>query len=511
MSIQLLRFMYCVVILFAAVVAVCSALSSPLTGTAAERLYGDDCSQWCFNGTDILQPEVFGTSNTYCPDSRGCEWKWRLSFAPCSLSLLDFDALVGPDGKPYSDIDPAGAASLQFYCSQSDGGVVLELRPHAAGPIMTWHYRDVTCVELLGDFASRQAEFTSHEVGISLDRSDWFATGATRLEDQEVDCATHKLLHDDLEPCEQCFRGLEEPTLPTSGWSDVCGANANSCQVDWHFCYDVCTGKTRRAGIDVGSASLKQVTGVGALAVQCSQTRGRTVLALTDASSIDALDGGQASVFVAWEYRDAECEALMRSPRRYALFVKRHFAVERGAHTLDDGTEVQASMMALSNILTGGLDERTWIGAEQSVSSESSSDLSGTEVGLIVGFAITAALCLLGWLLVVILWRRGTSPEEGMSFRSLVPMPVNNEVTVPSASMWGDKTPLANDAEGDDLSADTRRQELTSAIQKLDEEAENDKSYLYTDRAEVRATQEDRAVKKEAAQRELDQIDGKAV
>lgn len=503
--------MYRLLVLFAAIAAVCSALPSPLSGTAAERLYGDDCSQWCFNGTDVLQPEVFGTSNSYCPDARGCEWKWRLSFAPCSLSLLEFDALVGPDEKPYSEIDPAGAASLQFYCSQSDGGVVLELRPHASGPIMAWHYRDVTCAELLGDFASRQAEFTSHEVGISLDRNEWFATGATRLEDQEVDCERHKLLRDDLEQCEQCFRGLEEPTLPISGWEDVCGANANTCQVDWHFCYDACSGKTRRAGIHVGSESLDRVTGAGALTVQCAQTRGRTVLALTDASSIDALDGGQSSVYVAWEYRDVECEALMRSPRRYALFVKRHFAVERGAHKLADGTEVQASTLSLANMLTGGLDERMWIGAEQSVSSESSSDLSATEVGLIVGFAITAALCLLGWLLVVILWRRGTAPGEGMSFRSLVPMPVNNEMSVPSASMWGDKTPLASDAEGDDLSADTRREELKATIQKLSDEAANDKSYLYTDREEVRATQEARAAKQQAAQRELAEIDGNAV
>ena len=477
------------------------ALPSPLSGSADDRLYGSDCSQWCFNGTDVLQPEVFGTSNSYCPDSRGCNWHWRVSFAPCSLSLLDFDALVGPDQIPFSQIDPAAVASTQLYCSQSDTGVVVELRPHSSAPIMTWHYRDVTCAELMANFASRQAEFMTHEVGVSLGGDDWFANGLTRLEDKEVDCETTRSLTDDLNPCTQCFRGVEEPTLPANGWDDVCGAQATTCQVEWRFCYDACHDSTSKASIRVGSASLKEITGTNQLTVQCAQKHGRAVLALTDADSIDALDAGQANVYLAWEYRDVECDALMRAPRRHALFVERHFALQRQAHKLANGTVVDGTMLAQMNILLGGLDERVWLGADGGASKDSDSALSSTEIVLIVLTSVLGVGCIIGWLLVLLMWRR--APSNTLSFSAL--MPTGDEI-VSSASMWGDSTPLASHG-AEDTSADDRRAELKETIVRVEKDAASDMSHLWTDRSERREKEEQRQTEIAQAQSALAKLD----
>lgn len=509
--------MYRIVCVALAVVAAV-ALPSPLSGSADDRLYGDDCSQWCFNGTDVLQPEVFGASNTYCPDSRGCDWTWRVSVAPCSLSLLDFEADVGPDETPFSEIDSASSGSLQFYCSQSDGGVVLELRPHGGAPIMTWHYRAVTCVELLSNFAAREAAFTEHEVGVSLGGNDWFANGATRLEDKEVDCHRTEAIQEDMEPCKQCFRGIEEPTLPADGWEDVCGERAATCQVEWHFCYDACTQSTSKASMNVGGQSLKDVAHIKNLNVQCQSAHGRTVLALTDVESIDALDAGQANVYLAWEYRDVACDALMQAPRRHALFVQRHFALQRPQQTFDDGSVKVASMLAMLNLQTGGLDERIWLGtgSDQSVFSESANNLSDTEIGLIVGLAVAGGLCILGWVLVFLLWRRGTSAGEGLSFRSLVPIPsgvggVIHADPVAAEDMWTAKSPLSSNAQGDveEHSEEDKRTQLKATIARIEHEANTDTSYLYTDHVEQREKDAQRESQKAAAQRELDRMDGK--
>lgn len=500
----------------ALVAAVCSALPTPLSGSAEDRLYGDDCSEWCFNGTDVLQPEVFGSSTAHCPDSRGCEWKWHLSVAPCSLSLLAFDAMVGPDETPFSAIDPAVAGSLQFYCSESDGGVVLELRPHAGAPIMAWHYRSVTCVELLGDFAARQADFTAHEVSVLLENNDWFASGSSRLEDEEIECRDDAVLLDDMEPCRQCFRGLEEPALPADGWGDVCGERATTCQVGWRFCYDVCAGTTSHVSVTVGAEKLRDATDIAKLEVQCAESRGRTVLALTDAETIGALDAGQARFYLAWEYRDVECEALMRSPRRHTLFVERHFGVERPEHTGEDGTLVEASMLAMLNVRTGGLDERVWIGtgSEQGVSAEGSSDLSSLEIGLIVGLAVAGGLLILSCLLNLLLWRRGTSGNDGISFSSLVPIPARVEhEMVPAGQMWGDGSSLVPNAvtqeedEVEDRSVDIRRDQLKQTIARVDAEQNDQLKYL-ANPDEHRAGNARRDAQRAAAQRELDAIDG---
>ena len=404
--------MRALLLLLAAVLAVRASLPSPLVGSAADRLLGADCTAWCFNGTDMLQPEVWGATNTWCPDAHGCEWAWSVTVAPCSAALLSFNAHVGPARARYATIDPVTAAALHFYCSQSGSSVVLELRPvGGAAPIMTWHYAMTTCAALLGDLAGGHAGFVGSETSVALGTASavWFASGVTRLEAGETDCAVARPA--DEAPCLQCFRGADTlPVAPGGAWADACGATAAECEAQWSFCWNVCTGRTSHASFQLGGTPASQLGVHGRLRAVCaaSAVRGRTIIALTDAPDVVALDAGQASLYVAWEYRDVECTALMRAPRRSALFVQRHVAVQRA----DTG-----AMAAALNIVSGGLDDRAWGGRHTTLAdavSATAHSMSSTEIGLAVGLAVAGTLCIAGWLLALVLWYRGSRPREGL-------------------------------------------------------------------------------------------------
>jgi len=412
------------VLLLAAVVLVVGAtLPSPLVGSAVDRLVGTDCTAWCFNGTSMLQPEVWGATNTWCPDAHGCEWTWSVAVAPCSSALLSFDAHVGPARVQYATIDAATTAALQFYCSQSGSSAVLELRPiGGAAPIMTWRYQTTTCAALLGDLAAGSAPFAGAETSVALGAggSLWFASGTERLEAAEVECAHARPANEAA--CLQCFRGAD--TLPVAAggtWADVCGAAATECEAQWSFCWDVCSGRTSHASFELNGTPVAKLGVRGRLRAVCSASalRGRTIVALTDAADVAALDAGGASVYAVWEYRDVECDALMRAPRRSGLFVQRHVAVQRAA------TDSQpAAMAAVLNVASGGLDDRVWGGRPSLLNTVSTTaqSLSSTEVGLIVGLAVAGALCIAGWLLALVLWYRGSRPHEGLI--GSIPLPL---------------------------------------------------------------------------------------
>lgn len=492
-------------------VAGAAALASPLSGSAEDRLLGDDCSRWCFNGTDVLQPEVFGVSNAQCPDARGCEWQWRLSVAPCSLSLLDFEARLGPQRADYSHLDPAAAQALGFYCSESDSSVVLELRPHGDAPIMTWHYSQTSCAALMSDFSAQQAHFQQHETAVDIDGSRWFATGAERLEQREVDCASEPLLRGDLLPCEQCFRGVEELNLPSSaGWSDVCGSGASTCQAEWRFCYDACTARTSKQSLQIGSALLRTVSPQAAerLHVVCGQVRGLTVVALTDADDVEALDDGDSSVYALWEYRAADCEALWRAPRRGDLFLRRHFALEREARVDAAGASVPPSELSRGAVATGGLDDRVWYGGQSvhGAAGGGSGGYTSLETALIVVVSVVSAACVLGWLIVMVMYRRTAG---GALYGVLRPADVDAEPPLwtgaaadaspssPSAASSAIElvsNVLRAGAAHDDNTADAHRADLQRQLREHDDAEARSTAYLSNPEGE-------RARREAAAQR----------
>lgn len=466
------------------VVVALAALPSPLTGSAVDRLIGTDCTPWCFNSTDLLQPEVWGSTNTWCTDAHGCEWAWSVSVTPCSMSLLAFDAYVGTARTPYALIDPATAAALQFYCSQSGASSVLELRPvGGAAPIMTWRYQSTSCAALLSNLASNTATFVGHETSVALGAgSTWFASGSERLEATEADCRFSRAANEAA--CEQCFRGADQLAIaPGGAWADVCGAAAGECQAEWAFCWNVCTGKTTHASFQLGGTPVAKLGVHGNLRAVCSAdaVRGRTIVALTNVADVAALDAGQASVYAAWEYRDVECEALMRAPRRASLFVQRHVALERAGHTDSAGRTWPPAMVAAVNLLGGGLDDRAWVGQRSFADSVSAtaSSLSSTEVGLIVAVAVVGALCIAGWLLAGVLWYRGSRPHEGLL--PAIPMP----------TLWSD-------------GVDPERAALTAQRDELDRAEAEDMSYLYKDNATLRREAQQRAETRAALDTRID-------
>ena len=255
----------------------------------------------------------------------------------------------------------------------------------------------------MSDFGSQMARFQEHETAVEIAGSRWFSTGAERLEEREIGCNADSLLHGDQTPCQQCFRGVEELNLPSSGWADVCGAGASTCQAEWRFCYDVCVDRTSKQAIQIGSQPLRimEPQVADALHVVCGQVRGLTVVALTDADDAEALDDGEASVYALWEYRAADCTALWRSPRRADLFLREGRVDAAGA-------SVPPSQLSHTTVGNGGLDDRVWYSA-QSVhdsSSGGSRHYSSLEIGLIVGIALIGAVCLVGWAIVALYYFR---------------------------------------------------------------------------------------------------------
>lgn len=397
--------------------ALARALPSPLTSEASSSLYGTDCSEWCLNGSVVLQPDSFGDTNQYCSDARGCYWLWRMRIVPCSMSLLSFDAEVGTAGTLYSTIDPADHATLGFYCSESGSGSSLELRSHnALAPLMQWRYQMTTCAALLGNLAARLAPFSGSDTIVELSEQTWFGSQAERLENLEVDCDAPEQ-RAVLAPCEQCFAGTQLAPLPqnTSDTLAVaCGfapgeitvGPPKMCPVRWHFCYDACGDVASSVAVRLGSGTpLKSVNAAAArkLSVQAGEpdNRGRTVYALTDAPSVQALDAGAATFFLLWEYREAPQDELFRTSGRDALFVALHFAMET-----DGGEQLSALKQYGSDIHS--LGTYAWDGAAptgiDAVVAQAKS-LSSREAGLVAGIVLigVALLASIG-LNLYLLW-----------------------------------------------------------------------------------------------------------
>lgn len=374
-------------------------LPTPLESHAASSLYGADCSEWCLNGSVVLQPQVFGSTNAYCSDPRGCHWMWRMRIVPCSMALLAFDAEVGPSAVAYSTIDSAAHRALAFFCTESGSGATLEVR--SAGmpsPLMQWRYQLTTCAALLGDLASAPGTFSGADTSVQLEAQQWFGSGAERLEASEVECSADARAVE--RPCEQCFGGVHAMALPHNASApliEACGypptgADLGDCELHWHLCYDVCSGAASHVGARLGSGiDVARVSVGGARAtVRVGElaARGRTLIALTDAESVQALDAGAASFYLAWEYRQAPARALWQAPARDGLFVAQHLALA----------------MRTGEVLASGagraLGAYVWDGRQlngiEAVEAAARS-LSRLEAGLVAGLVVAVVAAVAGW------------------------------------------------------------------------------------------------------------------
>jgi len=395
-------------------------------------VYGSDCSQWCFNGNVTLLAPQLGETNEFCTDTRGCYWRWRLSIVPCSMSMLSFDAEVGPEGLLYSQIDSAAAEALGFFCTESGSGAELQVREiGAVSPLMQWVYQFATCHELLSDLAARGGTFSGADTSVVISAQRWFGSDSARLEDLEAECT--EPVHDAaLGPCTQCFAGSLSVPLPSNCSTELAeacgylpGASLGACTVAWQFCHNVCTGKTTLAAVSLGAgAALKHVNqqAAGALALRSGELplRGRTAFALTDADSVAALDAGEARFYLAWEYREAPPAALWRADNRDGLFVGMHFAMITAA-----GDELRLETTA--GAAAHSLGAYAWNG-EQGTGIEALKDavhkLSSSEVGWIVGFSLMTALCV-GVTLVAVyviyrVWKYHPPPSDAQHFQAAI-------------------------------------------------------------------------------------------
>jgi hypothetical protein len=381
---------------------VCRAsLPSPL-GDTNTLLYGYDCSQWCINGTQNLYPAVEGETNAYCSDPRRCYWFWRLSFVPCSLSLLSFDAEVGDAGVIYSQIDSTAARNLGVYCTYADGASQLQIResdaPTNALPLMSWVYNSVDCLTLLSTLAAAPGSFVAGSTNVALEAQQWSGSTTASLQADEVECSDHSQTHA-LLPCEQCFLGRQLVNVPANATSDAlalaCGSTATSCLVSWNFCYNTCTQRTSRVTVKVGSGTLKQVAGVS-LSFQAGEPdqRGRTLFALTDAASVQDIDQGKARFYLAWEYKRAPPAALFRAANRDNQFVALHFGME----TSDGDTLLAPRQTSSAQAALGAYEWDGLQGTGIDVVVHAASSLTSKEKGLIAGIVVIGVLCVIGWL-----------------------------------------------------------------------------------------------------------------
>lgn len=384
-----MRIIIAVVVLLATVVFAIPS-SSPL--------YGDDCSLWCLSGSTVLQSEIFGTTNQWCQDERGCVFTWNASIVPCSASLLSFSAHVGAGRVSFDTLDSATSATLAFVCSESDVGATLELRAPGELPIMTWRYRSVglTCARLLGDLRDAESAFISSEVAITLAGTQvWFSSGGEPISSAETECTR---------PAgSQCFRGADDLILSSLGWADACGPAATSCQTMWQFCLDAFTGKSIRASMQVGSLPLKSIAPMSArtLVATCEDPTQRN----PSTTAVVLSDGSTGQVLARWAYRAAPCAAMFYSPRRHSLFVSRTLSVSR--QTVN-GSLTTASMIPST---TGGLDERVWRGAfidgtgDVRTEEATVADKNLVITWLSIGLGAAGLLCIAGWVVAVgLLW-----------------------------------------------------------------------------------------------------------
>lgn len=496
-------------------------LPSPLTSYAATSLYGTDCSEWCLNGTTVLQPREFGSTNQYCTDERGCYWKWRMHIVPCSMSLLSFDAEVGNTAAAtlFSTIDSAAAATLGFYCSESDGDAVLELRSTSAaymiiGPLMQWRYRQIDCATLLDNLAASTAPFAGSSVNVQLGVQQWFGSGAERLEALEVDCAD-AAQQATLGQCRQCFAGTQLAPLPRNAsalLTQACGfmpgdaavGDIKACPVRWRFCYDVCADRSSDVAVRLGGGGpLADVQERGARApvLRAGEPdgRGRTLFALTDADSVQALDDGYASFYVAWEYREAPSDALWRADGRDALFVAMHFAL-----VTRDGEQLSAlhQIGELHALGAYAWDGSAPTGMDALVHAASS--MSAQEAGFLAGFIVASACCVMGWSVALILWlrqRRGGEHHDGFSLLGVGNAEADHAVVGVTADL-SCMTEGRIRAEREEAQRQTRIATAQKRVTEL--RTQPDYSHLTMERDEAREHAERRAVELAQAERELD-------
>lgn len=379
-------------------VALCVAsVPGPLTSYAGSSLYGHDCSEWCVNGSAILQPTNFGDTNAFCTDPRGCFFIWRLRFTPCSLALLDFEAEIGSSAITYSQIDPAASRTLNIYCTTSSGTTSLEVRSVSSPtPMMQWRYASTDCLTLLNNLASHTTHLVDSTISLQLDDQEWFASGADSLLAAQTECGDYGL------PCEQCFAGTQLFNVANNAsvlLQEACGTTASEvCSMRWSFCYNACSSKITHVAVKVGTLALAQVVNLRTrdLDVRIGQPdqRGSSIIALTDSKSVQDIDEGRANFFLAWEERVAPPEALWRSPRRDALFMALYLGLETR-----DGTVIST---ATSTDPLGfyAWDGQTKTGIEGIV--RAASHLSSTEKGLIASTVVLGVFCVLEAVIIAL-------------------------------------------------------------------------------------------------------------
>lgn len=392
--------MHLFLILFLAALCVAS-VPGPLTSYAGSSLYGHDCTEWCVNGSAILQPTNFGDTNAFCTDPRGCFFIWRMRFTPCSLALLDFDAEIGSSAITYSQIDPAASRTLNMYCTTSSGTTSLEVRSVSSPtPLMQWRYASTDCLTLLNNLASHTTHIVDSSISLELDDQEWFASGADSLLAAQSECGDYGL------PCEQCFAGTQLFNVANNAsvlLQEACGTTASEvCSMRWSFCYDACNTKITHVAVKVGTLALAQVVDLRAkdLDVRIGQPdqRGSSIIALTDSKSVQDIDEGRANFFLAWEERVAPPEALWRSPRRDALFMALYLGLETR-----DGTVITTTTSS-DPLGFYAWDGQTKTGIEGIV--RAASHLSSTEKGLIASTVVLGVFCLLEALVIAFYMHR---------------------------------------------------------------------------------------------------------
>jgi hypothetical protein len=398
-------------LLFAANVLVSAQLTLP-PQQSAPAVYGQACERRCFGGSSTIEPQVAGSSNSYCTNPLGCDWRWHMEVAPCSGALLQFDAYVGLGQAPFSTIDPAIYRELRFVCSESAPSNIV-LAVHAESwlePLMEWAFMDTTCAAMLGgSFNDSAALFQNAFVNVRLSAQEWFALSSHSLLASEVAC--------DAEPpkCQQCFSGEQAVELPANASAaliQACGLTPDAiaqstdvfgvCEVGWQFCVDPCRVTSgpdvwQSADVEVVLGGLTPLAHVNSQAAKHLSVRlgalddGRTVLALTDAASISELvSGSGASFYLAWTYAQAEPAELLLARRRDFLFRTLDFALLTDANELLRAAGQVGPQNALGSYAWDGLSAS---GIDQLV--RLSRALSSREQGLLAGLICASIAALL--------------------------------------------------------------------------------------------------------------------
>lgn len=292
--------MHCQCFIVAIAVLACFAnagkqpLPSPLDSIplfADQR--GQDCAVRTFSGTDTLLPEVFGSTNAYCTGSNGCQWKWQITLVPCTQTLLHFEAYLGSDETPFSQISPAVHAALSFRCTQtSNGGVSLMLRT-SAGQIMEWRYGVGSCESVLDEIGQNEttlpAAFIGHNVLITLGTQEWSCSSAQRFLLSNTDESLF------LSHCEQtCFSAFEY------------SSGNNQSSMNWTMCFDPC----QRGALFASSLDNNRIRSAN---WQCVYHEDHaSLLILSNARVSTPFSWNSPKFYLVWRYQPIECDDLLR-------------------------------------------------------------------------------------------------------------------------------------------------------------------------------------------------------